>query len=95
MFEKIYENINYNIDAYFELTIIFKYKNRYVYLQDDADRLKSIFKLPSSLKDEWIKRNVFDVDIKVLESLKKRDDNTILISLIRDFKLNELLNSFS
>lgn len=92
MFEKIYENINYNIDAYFELTIIFKYKDRYVYLQDDADRLKSIFKLPSSLKDEWIKRNVFDVDIKVLESLKRRDESPILLSLIRDFKLLNILD---
>ncbi len=91
MFEKIYENINYNIDAYFESTIIFKYKDRYVYLQDDSDRLKSIFKLPYQLKDEWIKRNVFDVNYKLLDSLQKRDKSENLISLIREFKLSQLL----
>lgn len=97
MYKKIYEYVNYNIDAYFESTIIFNYQNRYVYMHDDYERLKSIHKLPTFLKEEWMKRNTFDVDIKLLESLKRKDKDElkqkILIELIRELKLNSILSS--
>ena len=83
-----------NCIKYDNRNFLFKYNGRYVYVHDDSDRLNLIYKLPNYLKEEWIKRNIFDVDIKLLESLQKKEkiENQILKELIRDFKLSILLN---
>jgi hypothetical protein len=61
-----YADIEHHTMKYI-LTIIMESKGEYFYLQDEKDKIDDVLKMPEYIKEDWIKYNKKDINLKILD----------------------------
>lgn len=53
------------------LTVIIESKGEYFYLQDEKDKIDDVSKMPEYIKEDWVKYNKKDINLKILDKYIK------------------------